>query len=107
MDAKKNKQLCTKEEFNSKIKELYANSADKPVAELRRAVAEFYSKFTADEDTLFERYRELKYQLEQSCSIGLSMYVSVFTSVFVASAVKYIEEPVLLKGLLLMVSGGL
>ena len=107
MDAKKNKQLCTKEEFNSKIKELYGNSADKPVAELRRAVAEFYSKFTADEDTLFERYRELKYQLEQSCSIGLSMYVSVFTSVFVASAVEYIEEPVLIKGLLLMVSGGL
>ena len=99
MDAKKNKQLCTKEEFNSKIKELYANSAEKPVAELRRAVAEFYSKFTADEDTLFERYRELKYQLEQSCPIGLSMYVSVFTSVFVASAVKYIEESVLLKGL--------
>ena len=107
MDAKKNKQLYTKEEFNSKIKELYANSADKPVAELRRAVAEFYSKFTADEDTLFERYRELKYQLEQSCPIGLSMYVSLFTSVFVASAVKYIEESVLLKGLLLMVAGGL
>lgn len=107
MDAKKNKQLCTKEEFNTKIKELYANSADKPVAELQRAVAEFYSKFTVDEDTLFERYRELKYQLEQSCPIGLSMYVSVFTSVFVASAVKYIEESVLLKGLLLMVAGGL
>ena len=35
------------------------------------------------------------------------MYVSVFTSVFVASAVKYIEESVLLKGLLLMVAGGL
>lgn len=65
MDAKKNKQLCAKEEFNSKIKELYANSADKHVAELRRAVAEFYSKLTAAEDKLFERCRELKYQLEQ------------------------------------------
>ena len=54
MDAKKNKQPCAKEEFNSKIKELYANSADKPVA-----------KLTAAEDTFFERCRELKYQLEQ------------------------------------------
>lgn len=94
-------------DFRSKVESIYSDTKNQSIYKKKKELIAFYSETDATEEKLFWRYRELQYKVGQSFPLALSMCISVFTAVFVTSAIDYMEMFILLKAILLLIVSGL
>lgn len=99
MEPKKEKQWYTKKGFNSQVNKTYADFADRSIADRRRALINFYSEATADEDVLCKRYRDLKYDTDHSLSSLLGLLLGAMASLFITAADRFLNQLDLFSGL--------
>ena len=99
MEPKKEKLWYTKKGFNSQVNKTYADFADRSIADRRRALINFYSEATADEDVLCKRYRNLKYDTDHSLSSLLGLLLGAMASLFITAADRFLNQLDLFSGL--------
>ena len=87
MEAHIKTQKEMNDEFREEIEACYNSPDNRSIADKRRAMVDFYSRVVAvDEETLCNRYRELKYAVD----LGLSFMIGVPISIAMSCVISYL-----------------
>lgn len=78
------KTVLSKRTFNERIKSI-CDMKSLTAEEKRQELRGFYAKYTADEKTLYKRYRKLKFETEQLGTLVLGTLLGALSSVFIAA----------------------
>lgn len=73
------KEFLPKRQFTKKVLALYKNEPETA----RASLINFYGKYTTDKDTLYKRYRNLKYDYEVAGQVYLGTILSGIMSIYI------------------------
>ena len=78
------KTILKKRTFKERVKSI-CDMKSLTAEEKRQELRGFYAKYTADEKTLYKRYRKLKFETEQLGTLVLGTILGALSSVFIAA----------------------